>query len=348
MGRGQALKRAPHNEKLMTRPAHSPLAFVCGHRKSGTTLLANLLDGHPQLAVYPNDLALLYAYFPDYIRTHADREKRRERLQQILFTDFTERRPSQALDVRALSERFFAELRDDGLGDLGALIARLMAAYQAITGRAVAPTRWGVFKETSIEIYAAEIMGWFADARFIHLLRDPRDNFAALAAGVEQRYSRLGEDHNRTLASLLNRARIGFQMARHNRSCYGEGRYHLVRFEDLATAPEGAMRGVAAFLGIEFDPCLLKPTVLGQAAGGNAFDGVAAFDVSARHVNRWRERITPQDAQIIEFHLADEMNAFGYAPEFDRMAQARAAAEFYKWQNYEYFYGDRFAQAAKP
>ncbi len=322
---------------------HSPLAFVCGHRKSGTTLFSNLLDSHPQLAVYPFDLTLLYAYFPDYMRTHAIPDERRARLQRILFTELARHVPAGALDVGVMSERFFAGLPDEALGNPGTLIARLMALFQETAGRGSA--RWGVFKETSIEIYAEEILSWFPEARFIQVLRDPRDNFAALAAGVDKHYSRLGEDHNRTLASLLNRARLGFQMARLNSERLGEKRYQLVQFEDLTAAPEETMRGVAAFLGIEFDVCLLKPTVLGRPAGGNAFDGVAAFDVSARNVGRWRERISPEDAQVIEFHLADEMAAFGYAPEFDRTEQARAAANFYKWQNYAYFYGDRFAMA---
>ena len=328
----------------MAASRHSPLVFVCGHRKSGTTLFANLLDGHRQLAVYPFDLTLLYAYFPEYMRTHQAPAERRARLQRILFDELAQRLPSQAFDVPAMAARFFAGLPDEALADPGTLIARLMAVFQAAAGRADA--KWGIFKETSIEIYAAEILGWFPDARFIHVLRDPRDNFAALAAGVDKHYSRLGEDHNRTLASLLNRARIGFQMARQDRASYGKARYHLARFEDLAAAPEPTMRGVAAFLGIDFDACLLQPTVLGIPAGGNAFDGVAAFEVSARNVDRWRERISPQDAQIIEFHLGDEMKAFGYAPAFDGAAQARAAAEFYKWQNYTYFYGDRFALPA--
>jgi hypothetical protein len=329
----------------MTALTHSPLAFVCGHRKSGTTLFANLLDSHPRLAVYPFDLTLLYAYFPDYIRTHTAPAERRARLHRILFTELAQRVPARALDVPAMAERFFASLPDDSLGDPGALVARLMVVFQATVGRAQA--QWGVFKETSIEIYATEILDWFPDARFIQVLRDPRDNFAALAAGVDKHYSRLGEDHNRTLASLLNRVRIGFQMARQNSARYGDGRYRLVRFEDLTSAPEPTMRGVADFLGIDFDPCLLKPTVLGIPAGGNAFDGVATFDVSARHVDRWRERISAEDAQVIEFHLADEMAAFGYVPAFERTGQARAAAEFYKWQNYAYFYGDRFSQPAE-
>jgi hypothetical protein len=47
---------------------------------------------------------------------------------------------------------------------------------------------------------------------------------------------------------------------------------------------------------------------------------------------------------VIEFHLAAQMEAFGYEPAFDPRARVRAAAEFYKWQNYTYFYSDRFAQ----
>ena len=38
--------------------------FLTGHRKSGTTLLKSLLDGHPKISSYPTDLTLMYSYFP--------------------------------------------------------------------------------------------------------------------------------------------------------------------------------------------------------------------------------------------------------------------------------------------
>lgn len=326
----------------MTAGLNSPLAFVCGHRKSGTTMLANLLDGHPQLAVYPIDLALLYAYFPEFIRAHADPGERRQRLQQVLFEDMERRVDPASLDVDALQRSFFQDLPADEFGRIDALIARLMSAFQAVTGSSA--KRLGIFKETSIEIYAAEILTWFPDARFVHLIRDPRDNFAALAAGVDGYYNALGEDHNRTLASLLNRVRIGFRMAHENREQFGPERYHLLRFEDLTAAPERSMRAVADFLGIAFDASLLTPTMLGRPTGGNAFDGVATFDVNPRNVERWRDRIAAEDARVIEFHLGGDMAKFGYKPSFDHREQARAAAEFYKWQNYAYFYNDRFAR----
>jgi hypothetical protein len=322
---------------------HSPLSFVCGHRKSGTTLLANLLDGHPQLAVYPVDLVLLYAYFPDFIRKHSDPTERRARIERVLFADLRQRLDPALLNVDEIAGVFFAGLSDGDLANADILIGRLMAAFQSVTGRGLEATRFGVFKETSIEIYAAEMLAWFPDARFVHLVRDPRDNFAALAAGVDGYYSRMGEDHNRTLASLLNRARTGFRMAWCNRAQFGEDRYLILRFEDLATDPRASMRIVADFLEIDFVPSLLTPSTHGQPAGGNAFDGVVTFEVNTRNVERWRDRITAEDAQVIEFHLGEDMEKFGYLPAFDDREQARAAAEFYKWQNYTYFYNDRFA-----
>ncbi|MGE3986821.1 sulfotransferase family protein [Pseudorhodoplanes sp.] len=327
----------------MNSPTHSPLAFICGHRKSGTTLLANLLDGHPQLAVYPVDLVLLYAYFPDFIRQHDGPAERRTRLERILFSDLRQRLDSALLNVDAVAGMFFDGLADDDLARLDILIGRLMAAFQSVTGRGIESTRFGIFKETSIEIYAAEMLTWFPDARFIHVVRDPRDNFAALAAGVDGYYGRMGEDHNRTLASLLNRVGTGLRMARTNRAQFGDQRYLTLRFEDIATDPETSMRRVADFIGVAFTPSLLKPSLLGQPTGGNAFDGVATFGVSSRNVERWRDRIASADAQVIEFHLGEYMEEFGYRPAFDDREQARAAAEFYKWQNYAYFYSDRFA-----
>ena len=62
--------------------------FICGHRKSGTTMFHNLFDGHEELLVYPSDLNLLYAYFPIYISEKYSDEERLERLDTVLFKEF--------------------------------------------------------------------------------------------------------------------------------------------------------------------------------------------------------------------------------------------------------------------
>ena len=38
--------------------------FLCGHRKSGTSMFLNLFDGNKDINVFPTDINLLYAYYP--------------------------------------------------------------------------------------------------------------------------------------------------------------------------------------------------------------------------------------------------------------------------------------------
>ena len=59
--------------------------FLTGHRKSGTTLLSNLLDDVDGLCVYPTDLALLYAYFPKYNNNKYSYKLRTEETTHPLF-----------------------------------------------------------------------------------------------------------------------------------------------------------------------------------------------------------------------------------------------------------------------
>jgi len=40
--------------------------FITGHRKSGTSLLNKLFDNHEELNVYPTDISILYAFFPQF------------------------------------------------------------------------------------------------------------------------------------------------------------------------------------------------------------------------------------------------------------------------------------------
>lgn len=336
----------------MTPPVHPPAeastgpppVFLCGHRKSGTTLFRDLMDGHRDLAVYPVDLALLYAYFPAFLSTEPDPAARRARLRRILFEDLAARlADTQAagdFDVAGLEAAFFDGLEDRDLAHPEVLIARLMAAFRRV--RSGPRPRFDAIKETSIEIYASEIMGWFPEARFIQIMRDPRDNFAALAAGVDKHYARLGEDRKATLASLLQRAQLGFRFGRLNAEAFGSDRYLMLRFEDIVQDTEQVMRQVCAFLEIDFDPIVLTPTLLGFDAQGNTYENFRTRGVDARNIGRWRERIEPDEAKIIEFFMADEMAAFGYEPEFPAAARAAATAEFYKWFNYRYFYRDRF------
>jgi len=325
----------------MNSSIKSPI-FICGHRKSGTTMFHNLFDGHPELLVYPSDLNLLYAYFPTYLLPQYSNEERKQRLNKILFDDLNNDLKSNMLydklDVDKFRARFFLKLSDD-FTDMKHIINTFIFAFSDVSDGA---GKIPVIKETSIEIYASEIFTWFPDAKFIHLLRDPRDNYAALKSGVAQYYSKLGENEKETLASLINRAKIGMETGVYNLNKFGPKKYKMLKFEALIQNPEQEMKSVAEFMNINFESSLLAPTKLNSQTSGNNFEGNKFFQISAKNVGRWQERITDFEAQIIEFHFETLMNKFGYPLKFQKDERVKAAAEFYKWQNYRYFYNDRF------
>ena len=323
--------------------------FLGGHRKCGTTMLLNLFDGHPRCLVYPTDLAVLYAYHPMYIDSDHSNDERIERLERVIFRNLEKIRSKHVLNdqlpVDRMREHFFDALGQERLQDVAAIVKQMIASYRFATGQSVDEKPVVIVKETSVEIHARVLAESFPDARFIPLVRDPRDNLGALRAGVEKHYAALGESERQLLASLLHRVGLGYRLDPFNEAALGAERFQPLSFERLAASPEEVMREVAAFIGIGFDADILsRPTVLGVPTLGNNYDGERFAAVTARNVGRWRERIGDFEAKVIEFHLGDLMEARGYARAFPPLEAALAAAEFYNWANTYYYFKDSFAK----
>ena len=79
-----------------------------------------------------------------------------------------------------------------------------------------------VEKTTSSEFYVAEIIKWFPNAKFIHIIRDPRDNFASLKSGWEKRYKTQEDNLKDLLQSLLDRGGMGMKLALNNQKMLGK------------------------------------------------------------------------------------------------------------------------------
>lgn len=325
--------------------SHKQILFLGGHRKCGTTMLLNMLDGHPDYSVYPQDINTLYAYYPQFIELGIDSADQIARLDRVIFGDLKDQLVASGhLDVSLLNRMrdYFLDIGDDfDASNMAHVIARQMDCFSHANGQNNAC--WSVAKETSSEIYADEIFTWFPNAKFIQVIRDPRDNYAALKAGVSKYYSSFGDDNGTVLCNMINRYVHGLRVGLINQERFGSDRYMTLRFEDLVSNPQDEMKKIMEFMGTEFDPVLMTPTILGKSTTGNNLDGEKLFSISASNVGRWRERISETDAQAIEFHFASLMKEYGYSPSFSPAEQADAASNLYKFSNYKYFYFDRFA-----
>ncbi|MGI9400468.1 MAG: sulfotransferase, partial [Rhizobiaceae bacterium] len=315
------------------------LIFLTGHRKSGTTLLHKLYDGHPQLCVYPVDAGLFYAYFPAFTSDpDIDDGKLVERACNVICKSFSQ--VDAGIDEAEFADLFRERLGSCNLRNKSEVLKALIGSWQNFVD--ADPDLPVLIKETSQVIYFNEFQSAFPEIRMVNLLRDPRDNYSALKAGVQKYYSKLGEGDFETLASLINRARMDFRAGLHNASIAPTAFCNL-RFEDLTANPKKSMERLASFVGITFDECLLEPTMLGRSFSGNNLDGEKFEGVSAANTSRWRERISPEEAMIIEYWLDAEMKAAGYDAAYSMDECQEAFGAFYAWYNTRYFFNDAFA-----
>lgn len=324
--------------------------FLCGHRKTGTTMLLNLMDSHPELATFAPDSGFFYAYYPPYVMNNYSDEERVQRVIDVMYYNFK----TDLLGLEAWDddrnfpferlEEVFRECMKSLEKTPKNLLSQAIYAYQLVLHEEnkdfVHPDnakKW-VEKTTSTEIYASEVFEWFPEAKFVHVLRDPRDNFASLKSGWKARYQSQNDSIERLLQSMLDRGGLGMRMAKANLDAYGKEKYMVVRYEDLTQDPETHMRKIAEFMGVSFHEKMLIPTYYGLPWKGNNFDGLKFTKPSAVNVNKWKERINDHEAKVVEFYFSDMMQEWGYDPVFSSEEQAKAAMEHYKWFNFAQAY----------
>lgn len=131
--------------------------------------------------------------------------------------------------------------------------------FDLLTARAVRHEHEFLCEKTpSNALVFEELIDLFPEAKFIFVVRDPRDVVASMKT-VKQRYRMNGEVEPafcrdayasaQTIRSYLDK---GYSAS--NKS----DRVLVVHYEDVVREPETTLRNVCAFLNIEFDPKMLR------------------------------------------------------------------------------------------
>lgn len=154
--------------------------------------------------------------------------------------------------------------------------------------------------------------------RFLWLARDPRDSYLST---VESRYGYLFWRPGRREAGidigLLERWKRVYRW-------YFEHpeRWHLLRYEDLVTAPETTLRGLLAHLGLPHQP--LFPFPRHNILSGGDTKITRHSHVTARSRARHERELDEAQQRVFERHLGGELRALGYRFPWDEAAAAPA------------------------
>ena len=94
-------------------------------------MLLNLLDGHPELCVYPTDITMLYAYFPTYEEGDFSPSEKKDRLDAVIFDTLRgESIISEHMDIDALRSTFWERMESSSYGTKDSLKELLIACSE--------------------------------------------------------------------------------------------------------------------------------------------------------------------------------------------------------------------------
>lgn len=285
------------------------MPIVVGVPRSGTTLLRLLLDSHPDLSIPPET-----GFLPWLAGPEAPRNAR-------TFVDGIEGFPESApgwqdfgLDARELLVAV-DRIRPFAVADA------VRCFYRAYATRHGKP-RWGDKTPGYLHAMPA-IATLLPEARFLHVVRDPRDvavSWRRMWFAPSRDLSVLAAEWGRAVEAVRASQSIGLPVAE-------------VRFEDLVTAPRATLTTVAAALDLPFHEAMLDhhrgaAARIAEHRGRFRADGTVLLSEEDRHaqqassvrppdpgkIGTFRTLLTPDEARAVERSAGPRFLELGYEP----------------------------------
>jgi len=265
--------------------------FITGLARTGSSLLAHMLDAHPGINIaidaflpfyksYRNALCGLEGDPPlgDYLY------KDQDVLQKILASD---------LDISFNDNTLLKKLKaraSDHAKDLAAEMYRIKGnTYKKRLDHALrliaeirGPAKYIGMKDVWVLEFFPAIRRSFPNAKFIVIVRDPR------AGAASSNISPI--DYAR---QWVKQSRLPTDMAQ------------VVEYAQLVREPRMILDGICRYLEIPFDDHMLSPLNYIDHNTGGVWQGNSSFDTSIKidpsRIDRWKKTLSHTEQQVINF-----------------------------------------------
>ncbi len=269
--------------------------FIVGCPRSGTSYLYHLLLSAGGFAEFHTQMNVFDVLEPIYgdLRSRSHKQRMiKEWLQSKAFQ-------VSGLKAEEIETKVMAECA--GASDFLRLVMEAVARSQGVD-------RWADSTPTNIP-HMLRIRRDFPDAKFIHIIRDPRD----MALSLDKKgWSRpLPWDRDNSLQA----AAVYWEWIVRKGRKYGQqiGEDYLeTRYEDLVQTPAQALAKIGAFL-----DCDLSYVRIQSQSVGSIKKPLTSFDEDLNQgkfnpVGRWKEKFPPQQLAPFEALIGPYMQELGY------------------------------------
>ncbi len=278
--------------------------FICGPGRSGTTLLAQLLDGHPNLFVMPGDSNYMGRFYGKKWKFHPLALYWTKRLVNPLG-----QKPFWLLGKDPENyKRFILALKHFVEQEMEPFMAVVSALHATAVKESQA--RYWVEKTPGNEEYVDSILERFPHAKFIQIIRDPLENLVSLKKFSLLRKSRFSAAYGAFhIKSLID---LGWK----NRSQLGQKRYLIIHYENLINSLLENLKTICDFLEINFSDSLYIPTVHSIPASSNSShrERIKVGEVVKQNrTSRWAEYFSEDEKKSIISILYETALRCGYS-----------------------------------
>ena len=276
-----------------------PVFFIVGRGRSGSTLLRTILDAHPAIVIPHESRFVQYLYY-QYGTCHSWTPEL-----AMKAMDFKE----QCFEPLQINREFFKKLIVQEK-DVLSFASVCKAIYLSTPSEFIKETitcigdknpRYSFFIPTLIRI--------FPEAKFIHLVRDYRDNLLA----IKRVHKIIGETS--WLPVILSRW-VYYNQVIQKQKARNAWRFFTLRFEDLIMDPEKAVKQICEFLHLTYNPGMLH--YLSRFNTGIHGDSYNTLHKSLQHpfdkskVGEWQTKLTPWQQTVCASLAGKSGLLYGY------------------------------------
>lgn len=211
-----------------------PVFFIVGRPRSGTTLLRTLFDAHPNVVV-PPECQLIVNLFPKYGKIKNWSRKK-------LFEFHKDLQTQWPFDLWPMDRKrlYTSLMKCEGVNTYGTVCKVVYHEYHSIFKHGVLLALGD--KNPGYTIYTSRLKKIFPEAKFIHIVRDYRDNFVSIK----------NVDFELPFISVtVSKWRYFVRKYRKASEKY-PGSHQEIRYEDLVAYPEEQFKALCEFVGIPF------------------------------------------------------------------------------------------------
>ena len=282
--------------------------FIVGRGRSGTTLLTSMLNSDDSVAIAPESLFIMYTYNKYFTRC-LDKKTIAEFDHDVWLES---RMENWGLNRQGLTEW----LEKFGTGSNFNTICKIVYERYAFD-HGKNSVRCVGDKNPHYSLFIKELIKIFPDAKFIHLVRDYRDNIVS--------YQNVPFDCNSVPA-------LAYRWNRYNQLLIDSAKenphkFFMVRYEDLVVQTKPTLQKICNFLNVNFTEQMLDFYQNKNELHFKWHDNLNS-PVNNKSVGGWKKKLSEPQVQVAEKICGELGETLGYTTSQDPSSQKLI------WHNY--------------